>query len=161
MFHQCVQGIPLRPFPLVCWIVFLLLLTTSASTCLQHSRNLGTSLKRFRVYPRKSRSQRFYSVRTNTKCHVLCVVEKEYLPDVRLAICNTSESLSTWKCRKNKCHVINSAGFRNNKETLWNEWNLYHELETWYSGASFLGVLLSGIVVVSVSHNLLIECGQW
>ena len=33
----------------VWWILFLLLLTSSASTCLQHSRNLGTALQRFPV----------------------------------------------------------------------------------------------------------------
>ena len=33
----------------VWWILFLLLLTSSASTCLQHSRNLGLALMRFPV----------------------------------------------------------------------------------------------------------------
>ena len=33
----------------VSWTFFLLLLTSSASTCLQHSRNLGTALWRFPV----------------------------------------------------------------------------------------------------------------
>ena len=41
---------PLIGGPQVWWILFLLLLTTSASTCLQHSRNLGPAYKWSPVY---------------------------------------------------------------------------------------------------------------